>query len=389
MKKTLIIVAIILAVIIALPVINLIQWTFQSKKSMDIILVDKTVPTLERENHRAISWVLTNSRYVKKDNKAGYSYKKDYFGFFPKRPIRDYKWEKNDYRLAEVINMAEKNDAIYFADTYGVTQFDWYKGINKSRRPRKLYGGLNNTDFLLLKEMKDRNRLIIMEYNSFDYPTSQFDAYRTQEKLGIKCSGWTGKYFSSLDTTSHDFPGWMTTTYRKEYGKPWRFTKPGIVILSQRNIIVLEEGTHLLNPLPHIITDTVNCEKYGVSNSVAFDNWFDIIDPLNCNVISTFRLETTAAGDTLLAERGLANSFPAIVQESVSSNVFYLSGNFAYSDKPVWTAKFKGIDKLKGVFYSEKPDDTRRFFWLYYKPLINGIFNNYYSSVNKITAIDK
>ena len=33
--------------------------------------------------------------------------------------------------------------------------------------------------------MKDRNKLIIMEYNSFDYPTAQFDSYRTQEKLGI------------------------------------------------------------------------------------------------------------------------------------------------------------------------------------------------------------
>jgi hypothetical protein len=40
-----------------------------------------------------------------------------------------------------------------------------------------------------------------MEYNSFDYPTAQFESVRTQEKLGITFSGWTGKYFSSLDTT--------------------------------------------------------------------------------------------------------------------------------------------------------------------------------------------
>ena len=47
------------------------------------------------------------------------------------------------------------------------------RGINKSRKSRKLYGGLNNNDFLLIKEMKDRNKLIILEYNSFDYPTAQ------------------------------------------------------------------------------------------------------------------------------------------------------------------------------------------------------------------------
>ena len=59
MKKPLLIVVIILAVIIALPVINLIRWTFQTKKPMDIIIVDKTVPTLERENHKSFNWILT------------------------------------------------------------------------------------------------------------------------------------------------------------------------------------------------------------------------------------------------------------------------------------------------------------------------------------------
>ena len=72
--------------------------------------------------------------------------------------------------MSDLINLAEKNDAVYFTDTYGVFFNDWFRGINKSRKSRKIYGGLNNNDFLLLKEMKDRNKLIIMEYNSFDYP---------------------------------------------------------------------------------------------------------------------------------------------------------------------------------------------------------------------------
>ncbi len=53
--------------------------------------------------------------------------------------------------------------------------------------------------------MKDRNKLVILEYNSFDYPTAAFDSYRTQERLGITFTGWTGKYFSSLDTTKNRF----------------------------------------------------------------------------------------------------------------------------------------------------------------------------------------
>ena len=66
MKKTLLIVVIILAVILALPVINLIRWSFQTKKPLDIIIVDKTVPTLEREHHKSFNWILTNREICKK-----------------------------------------------------------------------------------------------------------------------------------------------------------------------------------------------------------------------------------------------------------------------------------------------------------------------------------
>jgi hypothetical protein len=383
MKKTLLILGIILVVIIALPLINMIRWNFQAKKPIDIILVDKTVPTLERENHKSFDWILTNERFVKKGNKSSYSYKNDYYGFIPKRPLKEKKWDKNEYRVKDVIDLADNHDALYITDAYGVFFNDWYKGINRSRKSRKIYGSLNNIDNLLINEMKKRNKLIIMEYNSFDYPTVQFESERAQEKLGITFSGWTGKYFSSLDTTNREFPIWMTGMYRKQYNKPWTFKKRGIVFLQEKAIIVLEEGTHLKNAMPHIVTESPNTEKYGVTGSVAFDKWFDIIDPLANKTISKFRLETTPAGDTLLNENNLSGEFPAVIQDPVTNRIFYFSGDFANGNIPFWTSRLKGISKLKGVLYSDKPDDTRRFFWLYYRPLINGIFTDYYNSMNK------
>jgi len=401
MKKTLLIVVIILAVIIALPVINLIRWTFQTKKPLNIILVDKTVPTIEREKHRAFSWILNSERFVKYDllidttdessevrpplkvHKRSYSFRKDYYGFVPQRPLRDKKWERNTYNLAEILDLPEKNDAVYFADTYGVFFNDWYGAFSRSRKSRILFGALNNTDYLLMKEMNDRNKLIVMEYNSFDYPTAPFESYRVQERLGITSSGWTGKYFSTLDTTEADFPIWMTAMYRKQYRAPWTFSKPGVVLVTQKNIIVLEEGTHLSNAMPHIVTDTTYSKKYGLAPSVAFDKWFDIIDPMVSNVISRFKLETTPYGDSILFENNLRPRFPAVIQEAKANRIYYFSGDFATSDNPIWTSRFKGVEKLKGFLYSDKPDDTRRFFWLYYKPLINGIFTDYYNEINK------
>jgi hypothetical protein len=170
--------------------------------------------------------------------------------------------------------------------------------------------------------MKNRNKLVILEHNTFDYPTPAFESYRTQEKLGITFSGWSGKYFAKLDTTSKNFPVWMASMYRKEYKQPWKFTKPGIVLLNEKSIVVLEEGTHLSDAIPYIITDTANCEKYGVPSSVAFNNWFDIIDPMQSNVISKFRLSTTAMGDTLLGSKMLTSSFPAVIQEPVNQRIY-------------------------------------------------------------------
>jgi hypothetical protein len=174
----------------------------------------------------------------------------------------------------------------------------------------------------------------------------------------------------------------MTSMYRKEYKQPWKFTKPGIVLLSEKSIVVLEEGTSLKDPLPHIITDAANCEKYGVPSAVAFNHWFDIIDPLQSNVISKFQLSTTALGDTLLSSKMLKSSFPAVIQEPVNQRIYYFSGDFATNKVNFWTSRIKGFDKLKGILYSDKPEDTRRFFWLYYKPLINTIFSDYYTSLN-------
>lgn len=72
MKKPLLIVVIILAVILVLPIINLIRWTFQVKKPLEIVLLDKTVPSLDREKHKSFNWILTNDRFVKKEKRTSY-----------------------------------------------------------------------------------------------------------------------------------------------------------------------------------------------------------------------------------------------------------------------------------------------------------------------------
>jgi hypothetical protein len=385
MKKPLLIVAIILIVILALPAVKYFHWAFQAKKPLNIIILDKTVPTVKRLNHKSLTWIINNDRFVKK-NKRTYSFRKDYYGFFPTRPLREKHWTQNNLKLTEIMDVADSVDALYYADTYGVYFNDWYKGINKSRRSRKLYGGLNNTDYLYLVEMQRRNKLCILEYNTFDYPTAELDRYKTKDRLGIEFNGWTGKYFSSLDTASkvnEDFPIWLTAMYRKKYRQPWTFSKPGVVFLKGSDILVLEEGKELKNAIPYIMTDSANCAKYGVMNKIPFDGWFDVISPLKNKVVSKYKLETTPKGDTVLFENFLSSTFPAVITDNVNQRNYYFCGNFATNKVCYWTSRFFGFSNLKGILYSDKTDDMRRFYWLYYKPLVTNILTDYYNSIGK------
>ncbi|MCX6333553.1 MAG: hypothetical protein NT092_04520 [Bacteroidia bacterium] len=380
MKKALLIVVIILAVLIALPVINLLRWTFQAKKPIGIVVVDKTVPNLEREKHKSFYWIMTNNRYVSKEKKSSFSLK-DYYGIHLTKPLKLKQYNNIRYNMTEALReLPESKDAIYVTDTYGVLFSDLFPALNPPRRSRKLEGALNGMDNNLIKEMKDRNKLVVLEYNTFDWPTGEYESFTIQKRLGITWSGWTGKYFTTLDTTKKDFPIWMTAMYRKQYKKPWIFTKPGVVFLKDKAIMVMEEGSFLTKALPVIVTDSAYCAKWGIAESVTFDQWFDIIDPMQNTVISKFRIATTPEADTMLAAYGLTNEFPAVIMDPAAQRTYYFSGDFCHLNIPYWTSRFMGVDKLKGFLYSKKQDDTRRFFWLYYKPLIEGVFGDYYTA---------
>jgi hypothetical protein len=78
----------------------------------------------------------------------------------------------------------------------------------------------------------------------------------------------------------------------------------------------------------------------------------------------------------------LKSVFPAAVIDPVNRRTWYFSGDFAANKVNFCTSKIKGFDRLKLFLYSDKPDDPKRFFWLYYKPLLNTILNEYYATLN-------
>ncbi len=72
----------VLALLLVVPAISLVKWVIQPKVPLQIMILNKTVPSLERHKHRSFHWVLNHEKFVKQDEKP-YSFVKDYFGFVP------------------------------------------------------------------------------------------------------------------------------------------------------------------------------------------------------------------------------------------------------------------------------------------------------------------
>jgi hypothetical protein len=375
---------IILVILSIIPGYFLLKWAFQPKKELKILILDKTVPTYDRVNHRSFNWILTHEKYVK-GNKKRYDYKKDYYGFFPLKPERKKEYKIKRIRLSQVIALADSFDMTYFTDTYGVFFNDWYKGISRTRKSRKIYGGLNNNDYLFLKEMNDRNKLIISEFNTLIYPTDPLERTKVEDLLGIRWTEWVGKYFSSLDSVKNpDLPVWVLDRYRKQYHKPWTFKKGGIILVNQNdNLIVLEDERDLDFDVPFIYSTPMGMEKYGLPYKVPFPYWFEIMEARDNKIVANFKNHVNQHGDSILVANAIPNEFPAVMASGNAHPHYYLAGNFASNPVQMRTSYFDRYDdfsKAIGFVFLSK---ERYFYWHFYEPLMKNILDQYYNSIKE------
>ncbi|HSH51460.1 MAG TPA: hypothetical protein VK982_07020, partial [Bacteroidales bacterium] len=352
-------------------------------KPLNIYILDKTVPTAGRTEHKSLVWLLNHHKFTQPDG-SFYNKNKDYYGFFPLN-TKTQEFDFKSLRIHEVQDAALNYDALYYADTYGVYYNEWYKNkANDTDISQKVYGGLNQNDYLLLKEMKKLNKLIITEFNLYNAPTSGLIREKVENMFGINWSGWTGKYFPSLDTSATGyFPEWIVNLYREQNNNQWPFKNAGIVLVHKfGTIAVLEYGTHLAEEIPFIISKPETEEKYGVPKKVYYPNWFDITTTDERNdILANFNLSVNARGDSLLKSYNLRPVFPAVIEHDGNYRFYYFGGNFAANAVNNNTAYFEGYIDLMALLTRNNYQSTKKFYRKFYYPLLSKIFNDYYEAL--------
>ena len=383
--KTFKTIVVILIILILVPVTSWIVWSFRASRPLNVLVMNKTVLDFKKKEHGAIFWVLLNEKFVKPDGKA-YRNQKDYYGFHPQKPLKTRKYEVRRIKLEDVEKLASDYDMAYYSDTYGVFFNEWYRRETSSGKGTLIEGGLNNSDYIFIKEMHDRNKLVIAEYNFFAPPTIGLVRKKTEDLLGIRWTNWTGRYIENLNPEkSRDLPDWVVSIYRKRNDGDWPFTGPGIILVNElaQQVAVLEAGKHLDMAVPEIQSTEPGIERYGLPESVTYPGWFDIIDPMANSLVAEYKIHITIDGKEVLDKFGLPSRFPAVIQSTGSAPFLYLAGNYSNYPVRLWNAKLQGIGTVEKLLYSNRAQSASKFYWTFYVPLMSQVLSDYQAGLEK------
>ena len=366
--------------ILCTPLFMFLTWYFSPFKHMEILIVDKTVITEERDEHSALNWVLNYEKYSK-INDTLYDKNTDYYGFFPKKNEKYLINDFENFSEKNIDSIVAKNDVFFYCDAYGVYTDEWYKQKFRNERSTKIYGGATLKEVMLLKKAKKSNKLIISEYNLLASPTPKKVRTAIENEFGFKWSGWVGRYYDVLDTLkNNELPNWLKKNYLKEHAK-WPFKDAGIIFVREDgHIEILENKTHLTNENPMIYTTEKYQKEYNLPSKIKYNFWFDIIKTSSSNrVISNTVIATNRVGDSILSYYKIPDKFPAVIANKTDT-FYYLAGDFSDNNVNENLNYFKGISYFKGLFVDDKDKTDREyFFWDFYKPLMTTIFDKEYT----------
>ncbi|MDQ1772741.1 hypothetical protein GQR60_18365 [Labilibaculum sp. A4] len=371
---------IIILLFLMIPVISWICWKFKDKVQMNLLVVDKTVPNGNYSEHLSFFWVANQKRWVK-PNGEEYNFAEDFYGF---HPGDDGRYVIKDLRIFEkqgLSALADSLDLAFFADTYGIYNSNWKDHPDYGKDTISLfYGGLQPAEFNLIREMKRKGKTIIAEFNFIAAPTSELVRNQTEQLLGLKWSGWVGKYYHTLDTVlDPEIPRWLPDLYKKNYKKEYDFKNAGIVLVDNKErIVILDAKKHLNRYFPILESELSTQLQYNVPESIYYPFWFDVNSTDSRNhVLAWFNLDVNEEGKALLDQFNLPKKFPAILEHDQDYRFIYFACDFSNNEMGIYSSYFNGINRLSGAFYNaNQVKDRRMFFWKYYRPFMGTVMDS-------------
>ncbi|MFZ5939698.1 MAG: hypothetical protein ACOYXB_03910 [Bacteroidota bacterium] len=265
--KSLRIVIIIVAVIVLIPAFGHLYWLIKRGEEKEIVVINKTMLKYRGSENKAFNWILNNMKIMHTGSRP-YDLRFDYYGSH---------FERNSFRieypkLKDIPRVVEKANVFYYADNQGYTAEELMDARIENVSEYG-YGGLNNTDYLLCREIFNQRKPLVIEYNFFAPPTEPLVRYNMEQLLDIYWLGWRGVYLRDLDREQvikvyGNYLEWYETPGRK-----WDFAGSGIMMVNDndRRVVVLRDGDDINVKEGFLYSSDEARKRFHVSGEVTYD----------------------------------------------------------------------------------------------------------------------
>ena len=366
------------AAILLLVIIIFVTWHFLPSRVLNVAVLDKTVLSYSQDDrivkdtvyrkHQGFFWILNQQKYIKSSGED-YDFKKDYYG-----PMLDS--EGNYDHSVELKSVSDMPDLVYLADAYGLGNdtYGYYNGGTPE------FSGVSEDDMSVVTFAYENGAPVIAETTLFSSPLSDSVYTQLTSMLGITPKKWIGRYIVDLQDFT-DLPDWAPPMYEQQEGVEWRFTGPGILLVSNDGKIkVLEQNTDFSSKdlLRVYINEEYGGEFWGV-RKCNFYNWFELIEPeYGTETIATYEFDLNATGMEKIKDISKTPRFCAISrrQEEGHAPVYFFAGDFNDYVSSGRYGKFLFSNELFQFFSYDRQGDISNFYWNFYNPLMRKILND-------------
>jgi hypothetical protein len=350
-----------LIILIIIPFIPAIIWYLKPATSLNVVILDKTVPAMNYREHQSLTWLL-NYLKINQSNHRDYSVL-DYAGYHPEK--------KTGSKIVPIDSQSKKPNLIYLTDTYGVYPHQ------SERNQKPIYGGTALQEISWIeKQINTNHSTVIAEYNTLEDPTSAAARAEMEKLFGIQWTGWIGRYFPNLSVQNNpDLPSWVPRDYLNKYGKKWAFKGAGFVLSRQDgNILVLRLNQEVKSEGIHVSFTRAGRSQFHLNKSPNYNYWFDIMNANGSEELADYKWDLTQNGKALLAQNEIPLTFPAItVQNYNQSHQYYFAGDFVDSGQSLLIHQYQGVPTIRSWFASGNRGNNDAFFWKAYVPMMQTI----------------
>ncbi|MFC5404787.1 hypothetical protein [Cohnella soli] len=355
-----------LILFLAVLSVPLIVWQLQSSEVLRVAILDKTVPDNTYREHKGLTWLLNYYKYVHPD-KTAYSVKDDYFGYVP---------GESDANSVRELDTKDDYDLLYVTDTYGVYKNDLTGNVVEGNRSDKIYGGLQKDDIKQIKNAIYKGTTLIAEFNTFGSPTEADVREEMYGLLGLRWSGWIGRYFADL-SEGGEVPKWAIDNYNNQTGEKWAFKGAGFLFVNDKDYVaVLEDGKDTRSRGSEFVLTDKGKAFVGKSVRTRYNYWFDVIEAGEGNeVLANYELNLTEAGTRKLQQLGIPSTFPAVTRNDAQMySSYYFAGDFADNKEVSGFHQAAWLDRVYSVLARDSGGSQEKFYWKAYRPLMKRIF---------------